>query len=111
MGELFPATVRERLSLRLGGRIACSIEPRERDLTGRLERADDLPDAARELSEGLGMGLATESATDEGREGDGDFKVRYIFEPEGPPGGPLPDLFVSGVVSADAVRPEVPSLT
>ena len=111
MGELSPATVRERLSLRLGGRIAFSIEPRERDLSARLERAGDLPDAARELSEGLGMGLATVVATDERREGDGDFKVRYIFEPAGPPGGPLPDLFVSVVVSADAVRPEVPSLT
>jgi Ni,Fe-hydrogenase III large subunit/Ni,Fe-hydrogenase III component G len=108
---LSAAVVSKRLGSRLGGRVAFSSAPRGRDVTARLERADDLLEAVRELSGGLGMGLATVVATDERREREGDFKVRYVFEPGRPTGEPLADLFVSVVVSAGATRPEVPSLT
>ena len=105
------ASVREALGARLENRVAFSREPRERDLSARLDRPGDLPEAVLELSGAFGMALATVVATDERRQGDGDFKVRYVFEPARHEEGPLPDVFVSLVVSADAARPEVPSLT
>jgi len=54
------------------------------------------------------MALATVVATDETATPDGDLKVRYVFEPTAPGG---PDRFVTLLVSVDAARPEVPSLT
>ncbi len=53
------------------------------------------------------MALATVVATDETAT-TGDLKVRYVFEPAAPGAA---DQFVTLLVSADAVRPEVPSLT
>jgi Ni,Fe-hydrogenase III large subunit len=54
------------------------------------------------------MALATLVATDETMSPDGDFKVRYVFEPTLPS---VPDQFVTLLVSLDPARPEVPSLT
>lgn len=105
------ATIRERLSARLGGRAAFTVGPRATDLTALLERAADLPDAADELTVGLGMGLATLVATDERSGPAGAYVVRYLFEPARPEPGALPDLFVSLVVTAGADHPAVPSLT
>ena len=90
-----------------------SIErgPRPQDLTVRLGRPDDLPHAVRVLC-GAGASLATLVATDEEDAPDGDLKVRYVFEP-GPasPALPLPDTFVTLLVSLDPARPVVPSIT
>jgi Ni,Fe-hydrogenase III large subunit len=54
------------------------------------------------------MALATVVATDETATPDGDLKVRYIFEPTT---RDAPDRFVTLLVSLNAARPEVPSLT
>jgi Ni,Fe-hydrogenase III large subunit len=54
------------------------------------------------------MALAMVVATDETRMSDGDLKARYIFEPTVPG---APDHFVTLLISADPVHPEVPSLT
>ncbi|MBZ5557703.1 MAG: NADH-quinone oxidoreductase subunit C [Acidobacteriia bacterium] len=78
------------------------------DRTVRLVDAADLPAAAAELTGPHAMALATVVATDETATPDGDFKVRYVFEPTAPGG---PDRFVTLVVSVDAARLEVPSLT
>jgi len=59
----------------------------------------------------FGMGLAIIVATDERRETDADFKVRYIFEPASTSKGPLADLFVTLLVSLDPGNPCVPSIT
>ncbi|MFZ2653538.1 MAG: NADH-quinone oxidoreductase subunit C [Victivallales bacterium] len=103
-------TIQERLSTRLDNRVTFSIGPRARDLTAHLEQKGDLLNAVEELTHALGMGLATIVATDERQEADGDFKVRYIFDPAAHQ-GPLTDLFVTLVVSLDAGKPAVPSIT
>jgi Ni,Fe-hydrogenase III large subunit len=54
------------------------------------------------------MALATVVATDETATPDGDLKVRYVFGPTAPGAS---DRFVTLLISVDAVRPEVPSLT
>src|SRR5258708_37827209 len=54
------------------------------------------------------MALATVVATDETATPDGDLTVRYVFEPTAPGAS---DRFVTLLISVDAVRPEVPSLT
>ena len=54
------------------------------------------------------MALATVVATDETATPDGDLKVRYVFEPIAPG---APDRFVTLLISVDAARPQVPSLT
>jgi hypothetical protein len=76
--------VRQRLGARLGGRIAFSSGPRPQDVTAVLEQRADLLDAVGELTANLGMGLATLVATDERREPNADFRVRYVFEPARP---------------------------
>jgi Ni,Fe-hydrogenase III large subunit/Ni,Fe-hydrogenase III component G len=83
------------------------VGPRPSDMTVRLDRRDDLPAAAAMLSEQHAMALATVVATDETTT-DGDLKVRYVFEPTSPAAA---DRFVTLLVSVDATRPEVPSLT
>ena len=92
----------------LSGTIATDVGPRASDLTMRLGRADDLAAAAAVLTGPHAMALATVVATDETATSDGDLKVRYIFEPTGPG---VPDRFVTLLVSVDAARAEVPSLT
>jgi len=56
------------------------------------------------------MGLATLVATDEEATADRDLKLRYIFEPASHSLRPLPDLFVTLLVSLDPARPELPSI-
>jgi Ni,Fe-hydrogenase III large subunit/Ni,Fe-hydrogenase III component G len=91
-----------------GGSVDVDVGPRTADLTVRLGRPDDLPAAAAALIGAHAMALATVVATDELATGDGDLKVRYVFEPTAPA---APDRFVTLLVSVDAARPEVPSLT
>ena len=74
----------------------------------RLGRPGDLPAAAAVLTGPHAMALATVVATDETATTDGDLKVRYVFEPTA---AGAPDRFVTLLVSVDAARPEVPSLT
>jgi Ni,Fe-hydrogenase III large subunit/Ni,Fe-hydrogenase III component G len=83
--------------------------PRPQDLTARLRRAEDVPAAVAELC-AAGMGLATLVATDEEATADRDLKLRYIFEPASHSLRPLPDLFVTLLVSLDPARPELPSI-
>ncbi|MBI3401541.1 MAG: NADH-quinone oxidoreductase subunit C [Acidobacteria bacterium] len=78
------------------------------DHTVRFVDPADLPAAAAVLTGSHAMALATVVATDETATPDGDLKVRYVFEPTAPGG---PDRFVTLVISVDATRPEVPSLT
>jgi Ni,Fe-hydrogenase III large subunit/Ni,Fe-hydrogenase III component G len=82
--------------------------PRPSDLTVRIGRADDLPAAAAALVGPHAMALATVVATDELATPDRDLKVRYVFEPTVPGEA---DRFVTLLVSVDASRAEVPSLT
>src|SRR5260370_40167805 len=91
-----------------GGSIDAEVGPRRSDATLRLGRASDLPAAAAALVGPYAMALATVVATDETATPDGDLKVRYVFEPTAPG---APDQFVTLLISVDAVRPEVPSLT
>ncbi|MEX0880464.1 MAG: NADH-quinone oxidoreductase subunit C [Thermoanaerobaculia bacterium] len=91
-----------------GGSVDADVGPRPSDLTLRLGRPDDLPAAAAVLTGPHSMALATVVATDETATPDGDLKVRYVFEPTAPG---APDRFVTLLVSVDAARPEVPSLT
>jgi Ni,Fe-hydrogenase III large subunit/Ni,Fe-hydrogenase III component G len=84
--------------------------PRPSDVAVRLDRAEDVADAARELA-GAGLALATLVATDEEATVDRDLKVRYLFEPAAGAGGPLPDLFVTLVASLDPARPALPSIS
>jgi Ni,Fe-hydrogenase III large subunit/Ni,Fe-hydrogenase III component G len=95
----------------MGDRAAFLTGPRSQDLTVRLQQKEDLLAAVGALINDLGMGLAIIVATDERREADGDFKVRYIFEPASPLKGPLADLFVTLRVSLDPGNPRVPSIT
>jgi Ni,Fe-hydrogenase III large subunit/Ni,Fe-hydrogenase III component G len=90
------------------GDVDADVDPRSSDLTLRLSRAGDLPAAAAVLVGRHGMALATVVATDETATPDGDLKVRYVFEPTVPG---VPDRFVTLLVSVDAARPELPSLT
>ena len=98
--------VRSRLAPR--GRIERG--PRPSDLTVRLDRAGDVPEAAAQLA-AAGLGLATLVATDEEAMRDADLKVRYVFEPVAATGAPLPDIFVTLVASLDPARPELPSIS
>ncbi|MBI3045027.1 MAG: NADH-quinone oxidoreductase subunit C [Betaproteobacteria bacterium] len=97
-------------ALRAGahGSVDADAGPRPSDLTLRLGRSGDLPAAAAVLLGPRAMALATVVATDETATPDGDLKVRYVFEPTAPG---APDRFVTLLVSVDAARPEVPSLT
>jgi Ni,Fe-hydrogenase III large subunit/Ni,Fe-hydrogenase III component G len=90
------------------GSVAADAGPRPSDLTVRLGRTGDLPQAAAVLIGQHSMALATVVATDETATPDGDLKVRYIFEPTA---ASAPDRFVTLLISVDAARPEVPSLT
>ena len=91
-----------------GGPVDAQAGPRPSDLTLRLGRASDLPAAAAVLNGPYAMALATVVATDETAAPDGNLKVRYVFEPTVPG---APDRFVTLLISVDAARPEVPSLT
>jgi len=91
-----------------GGSVDADVGPRPSDLTVRLGRTGDLPAAAAVLIGPHSMALATVVATDETGTPDGDLKVRYVFEPTAPGAS---DRFVTLLISVDAVRPEVPSLT
>ena len=103
---LLLADVRSRLAPR--GRIEGG--PRPSDLTVRLDRPGDVPEAAAQLA-AAGLGLATLVATDEEATRDADLKVRYLFEPVAASGAALPDVFVTLVASIDPARPELPSIT
>jgi Ni,Fe-hydrogenase III large subunit/Ni,Fe-hydrogenase III component G len=95
----------------VGGSVAAEVGPRPSDLTLRLGRTGDLPAAAAVFNGPYAMALATVVATDETATPDGDLgdlKVRYVFEPTAPG---APDRFVTLLISVDAARPEVPSLT
>jgi Ni,Fe-hydrogenase III large subunit/Ni,Fe-hydrogenase III component G len=98
------------VALRVGavGSVEADVGPRPSDLTVRLGRTGDLPAAAAVLIGSHAMALATVVATDETATPDHDLKVRYVFEPTTPG---TPDQFVTLLVSVDAARPEVPSLT
>jgi Ni,Fe-hydrogenase III large subunit/Ni,Fe-hydrogenase III component G len=96
------------LRVAVGGALETDVGPRPSDLTVRLARSDDLPLAADVLIGPQAMALATVVATDETTAPEGDLKVRYVFEPTTPG---APDMFVTLLVSADATKPEVPSLT
>jgi Ni,Fe-hydrogenase III large subunit/Ni,Fe-hydrogenase III component G len=103
------ALVLEAVRARLEGRGAFEVGPRPGDLTVLLRHADELPAAAAALG-GAGLALATLAVTDDADTADGDLKVRYVFEPARG-AVPLPDLFVSLLVSLDPGRPELPSLS
>ncbi len=90
------------------GSVDAEAGPRPSDLTVRLGRPGDLPAAAAALSGPRSMTLATVVATDETATTDGDLKVRYVFEPTA---AGAPDRFVTLLISVEAARPEVPSLT
>ena len=102
-------TLEPRLRSRLASRVLFEPGPRRQDLTLRLRRAEEVAEVAAELC-GLGFSLATLVATDEEATADRDLKVRYIFEPGSGSPDPLPDLFVTLVVSLDPGRPTLPSL-
>jgi Ni,Fe-hydrogenase III large subunit/Ni,Fe-hydrogenase III component G len=98
------------LRARLAGRGDLEPGPRPGDLTLRLPRPDGLPAAAAELL-AAGLGLATLAATDDEDTSDRDLKVRYVFEPAWQGATPLPDLFVTLLVSLDPGLPRLPSLS
>ena len=102
------STLIDALRACAGGSVDAEVGPRPSDVTVRLTRADDLPAAAAVLITGQSMALATVVATDETATPEGDLKVRYIFEPTA---AGAPDRFVTLLVSVDAGRPEVLSLT
>jgi Ni,Fe-hydrogenase III large subunit/Ni,Fe-hydrogenase III component G len=91
-----------------GGSVDADAGPRPSDLTLRLGRTADLPAAAAVLTGPHSMALTTVVATDETVTPDGDLKLRYVFEPTAPG---APDRFVTLLVSVDAARAQVPSLT
>ncbi len=105
---------RQALELLLRSRLAARgpIEPgpRRGDLTLRLQRAEEIEAVASELC-GMGFSLATLVATDEEATADRDLKVRTIFEPGSGSPDPLPDVFVTVVVSLDPAHPAMPSLS
>jgi Ni,Fe-hydrogenase III large subunit/Ni,Fe-hydrogenase III component G len=104
---LTDAALTDALRASASGSVVADVGPRPSDLTVQLGRAHDLPAAAAVLTT-QAMTLATLVATDETMSPDGDFKVRYIFEPtlRG-----VPDRFVTLLVAVDPAHPEVPSLT
>ena len=104
-----PIPILEGLRPRLASLGALEPGPRPDDLTVRLGRAGDLPAAAAELG-AAGLALATLAATDDEATADHDLKVRYVFEPASGP-SPLPDVFVTLLVSLDPGRPELPSIS
>ncbi len=106
MADAIP--ILEHVRAGLAGVAGFEAGPRPRDLTVRLRRAADLPEAAKQLVD-AGWGLATLAVTDDEAE-DGDLKMRYVFEPT-TGGTPLPDVFVSVVASLDPGRPELPSIS
>ncbi len=110
------------------------------DLSVRLHRSEDVVAAAVELTNRLGMSLATVVGTDEEAGPDRDLKLFYVFEPfrpdpptrtplpreasvrapapreasfepPAPVVGPLEDRYVTLIVSLDPKRPELPSIT
>src|SRR5260370_787 len=91
-----------------GGSADAGVGPRPSDPPVRLRRPGALPAAAPVLIGPHSRALATVVATDETATPDGDLKVRYVFEPTAPGAS---DRFVTLLISVDAVRPEVPSLT
>ena len=93
------------------GSAVAGVGPRPSDLTVRLGDPADLPAAAAVLIGPHAMALATVVATDETAMPEGDLKVRYVFEPTAPGDGAKVDRFVTLLISVDAARPEVPSLT
>ena len=97
------------LRSRLAARGPIERGPRRGDLTLRLRRAEEIEAVASELC-GMGFSLATLVATDEAATADRDLKVRTIFEPGSGSPDPLPDLFVTVVVSLDPAHPAMPSL-
>lgn len=106
------ATFEHELAARLADQPDFEHGPRPQDLTLRLRRPDDLPGVVAELG-AAGLGLATLVASDETAGPEGDFKVRYLFEPTSRPGsdGALPDTFVTVVAAVDPGRPELPSIS
>ncbi len=103
-------TVEGRVKEALGSRADIERGPRPGDLTARLHRPMGAADAAAELA-ALGLSLGTVAATDERSAPDGDFKVRYVFEPRGGADiGTLPDLFVTLLISVSPDEPELPSV-
>ncbi len=113
----------DALRARLRGSVDAAAGPRPRDLTLRLGSPSDLPAAAAMLVGEQAMALATVVATDETGAPEGEFAVRYIFEPTafelpafessaaGAGGMALGDRFVTLVVAIDPACPEVPALT
>ncbi len=94
---------------RLADRRDVDRGPRPQDVTVRLGRGEEVPGAVGELV-AEGFALATLVATDEEATADRDLKLRYVFEPASAAARPLPDTFVTLLVSLDPVRPEVPSI-
>jgi len=97
-------------ALRAGavGPVNTETGPRPSDLTVYLGQKNDLTTAVAVLIGQYAMALATIVATDETAMPDGNLKVRYVFEHTT---SDAPDQFVTLLVSVDATRPEVPSLT
>ena len=108
MGESTP-TLESAVRARLAGQGAFEPGPRPGDLTVRLHRHEDLAAAVASLT-AEGLDLATLVATDETETSRADLELRYVFEPAVRPTVPLPDLFVTLVVSLDPARPRVPSI-
>jgi len=104
-----PTPILEDVRARLAGRGGLEPGPRPGDLTVRLRGPEELPAAAAELG-AAGLSLATLAATDDEATSDRDVKVRWVFEPGGG-AAPLPDVFVTLLVSLDPARPELPSLS
>ncbi len=100
--------LQEALRSRLGGRAAFEPGPRPADLTVRLHRAEDLPDAAAELA-AAGLAFATLVATDD-EATEGGLRIRHLFEPAAG-SRPLPDVFVTLLASLDPARPVAPSIS
>ncbi len=102
------AALTDALRASTNASIVANVGSRPSDLTVRLAHTGDLPAAAAVLIGPHAMALATVVATDETKSPDGDFKVRYIFEPTVVG---VPDRFVTLLVSVDPAHPDVPSLT
>jgi len=102
-------TLESAVRAAVGDRVAVAAGPRPQDLTLTLGRAGDVVEVAGAL-DAVGLSLATLVGTDERALPDGDFKVRYVFEPASGV-APLPDAFVTVVASVDRARPELPSIT
>jgi Ni,Fe-hydrogenase III large subunit/Ni,Fe-hydrogenase III component G len=108
---LADTTLEHELTARLADQSGFEHGPRPQDLTLRLRSPDDVPGAVAELC-AAGLGLATLVATDESATAEGDFKVRYVFEPTSRPRieGALSDCFVTLLAALDPAQPELPSI-